>query len=157
MSKRFMVFFVLSLLLLDLFVFDRVSFKGIRPDSGVIMLVFLSLGLQPILAMIAGFLIGLSQVGTMTNAIATTPLAMTLVGYLISKLGSGILHQSMIVRMVAIVIGSILIDLINLAWLDSGSLVHNLFRYAIGSAIYSGVVGVGLMMLIGLLLQSGRV
>lgn len=157
MSKRLMLLFVISVLVLDVFVFDRISLKGIRPDSGVIILVFLSLSLQPVLAMVAGFLIGLSQVGTMTNAIPTTPLAMTLVGYLISKLGSGILHESLIVRMVAIIISSILIDLINLAWLDSASLVHNLFRYGVGSAVYSGVVGVGLMILLTLFVQSSRV
>ncbi len=156
MSKRFLLLFVATLLVLDLLVFDSISFKGIRPDSGVIILVFLSLSLQPIPAMVAGFLIGLAQVATMTNAIASTPLAMTLVGYLVAKLGSGILHESIVVRMIGVVVGSIIVDVVNFAWLDAGSLIHNLLRYAVGSALYSAAIAACLTIALGFIFQSRR-
>lgn len=156
MPKRFLFLLAGIILILDLFVFDRISFQGIRPDGGIIILVFLSLSLQPIPSMIAGFLIGLAQVGTMTNAIASTPLAMTLVGYLIAKLGSSILHESLLVRMVVVAAGSILVDLINLVWLDPSSLIQNLVRYAIGSAVYSAAVSAAVTIALGFLLQSRR-
>ncbi len=157
MRKSPIFLFIVVVLLLDLIFFQKIVVAGLRPDATVIVLVYLALRFGSVLGMIFGFLIGLASLVIMTTALASMPLATTVVGYVVGKFGKKVAYESPLVQLAILFLSVLLLDAINFLWLDPEHLVFNLARYSMGSAFYTGLVGVGLAQLVLRLTHSRRI
>jgi rod shape-determining protein MreD len=141
MRKASLWLLVLLAIVLKLTLFNRIEIWGIRPDSTVIVLVYVALGLGPVAGALLGFLLGLAEFGILSASMASMPLAGTLVGFLVGRYGTKIMHESYPVQMLIIFAAVVIMDVVNFTWHDPGSLVFIMARYTLLGGLYTSVAG----------------
>jgi rod shape-determining protein MreD len=133
---------------LELTLFTRIEVWGIRPDSTVIVLVYVALALGPVAGALFGFLLGLAEFGILSSSMSSMPLAGTLVGFTVGRYGGKIMHESSLVQMVIIFVAVVIMDVVNFAWYDPGALPFILGRYTVVGGLYTALVGVVLVFIV---------
>ena len=145
MNKLSLWLLILITLTLQVTLFTRIEVWGIGPDPALIVLILVALALGPVVGMLFGFLIGLSQLAILSTSMVSAPLAATVVGYLVGKYGTKIMYESYLVQFLIIVLSVLLFDVINFAVSSPGHLLLILVRFSVGSAFYTAAVGVMLV------------
>ena len=159
--RRFPLWLLVVLVLaFQLTVFRKIELWGMRPDASVIILVYMGLGLGPMVGAVFGFLLGLANLSILSTSMASLPLAGTLVGFIVGRYATKVMYESYLVQLVILFVGVILFDLVNFTWADPSGLPVRLVRYSLGSAAYTAIAGVVLAVtierIIGLRLVSKR-
>jgi rod shape-determining protein MreD len=142
MRKSALWLLVLLTLVLKLTLFNRIEIWGIRPDSTVIVLVYVALGLGPMAGALFGFLVGLAEFSILSASMSSMPLAGTVVGFLVGRYGTKIMHESYPVQMLIIFAAVVVMDVINFGWYDPGALPVVVARYSMLGGVYTALVGV---------------
>jgi rod shape-determining protein MreD len=145
MRKFSLWLLILITLLLQVTLFSRIEVAGIGPDPVLIVLVIVALALGPVVGMLFGFLIGLSQLAILSTSMVSAPLAATVVGYLVGKYGTKIMYESYLVQFLILILGVLIFDVINFGISSPGQLGMVLVRFSLGSALYTAAVGVVLV------------
>jgi rod shape-determining protein MreD len=141
--RRFSLWFiVLVLLILQVTLFRKIEMWGVRPDSLIVVLVYVALAFGPIVGSVFGFFICLAEYSVLSSALASLPLAGTVIGYLVGRYGTKIMYESYLVQLVIIFVSVIVFDIINYIWLGSAEFWPALFRYSIPGALYTALAGV---------------
>lgn len=146
MNKLSLWLLILITLALQVTLFTRIEVWGIGPDPALIVLILVALALGPVVGMLFGFLIGLSQLAILSTSMVSAPLAATVIGYLVGKYGTKIMYESYLVQFLIIVLSVLLFDAINFAVSSPGQLLLILVRFSVGSAFYTAAVGVMLVL-----------
>ncbi len=144
MRRSPFLLFILVVLALDLLLFSKIVIFGLSPDATVIIVVYAALRFGCITGMFIGFVVGVGQVAMMTTASGALPLASTLVGYLVGKFGTKVAYESALVQVVIIFLSVLILDSINLVWLEPKHFVFDMLRFSLGTAAYTAVVGAAL-------------
>lgn len=139
---------ILLALILQTTLFTKIGIWGVKPDSSLILIVYVALGLGSLAGSVFGFLLGLAHLSILSASVASVPLAGTVVGFLVGKYGTKIMYESYIVQLLIIFVSVLVFDVINLAWADPWTIARNVVRFSIGSAVYTSVVGVVLVIVI---------
>ncbi len=142
MRKFSLWLLILITLLLQVTLFSRIEVAGIGPDPVLIVLVIVALALGPVVGMLFGFLIGLSQLAILSTSMVSAPLAATVVGYLVGKYGTKIMYESYLVQFLILILGVLIFDVINFGISCPGQLGMVLVRFSLGSALYTAAVGI---------------
>jgi len=142
MRKRSLWVLALLTLILKLTLFSRIEIWGIRPDATVIVLVYVALGLGPVVGALLGFLLGLAEFSILSTSMASMPLAGTVVGFLVGRYGTKVMHESYPVQMLIMLLAVLVMDLINFAWYDPSAVSIVLLRYTLLGGLYTAVVGI---------------
>jgi rod shape-determining protein MreD len=142
MHKSSLWLLVLLTIILNLTLFNKIEIWGIRPDSTVIVLVYVALGFGPVAGALFGFMMGLAEFSILSASMSSMPLAGTVVGFLVGRYGRKIMHESYAVQILIIFLAVIVTDVINFAWYDPDALSVVLARYTLLGALYTAVVGV---------------
>jgi rod shape-determining protein MreD len=129
-------------IVLKLTLFNRIEIWGIRPDSTVIVLVYVALGLGPVAGALFGFLVGLAEFSILSTSMSSMPLAGTVVGFLVGRYCTKIMHESYPVQIVIIFLAVVVMDTINFTWYDPAGLPVMLARYTLLGGLYTAIVGV---------------
>jgi rod shape-determining protein MreD len=145
MQRKFLWVFVVTALALQVTLFARIEILGARPDAVLVVLVYLAFSFGAIAGSIVGFLIGLAEFAIMSTTMASLPLAGTVVGFLVGRYGTKIMYENYLVQFAIIFVSVIVFDSINLVWSVPSDLATNLVRWSIPGAVYTAVVGVGLV------------
>jgi rod shape-determining protein MreD len=148
MRKSSLLLLAVLTLLLKLTLFTKIGIWGIRPDSTVIVLVYVALALGPLAGALFGFLIGLAEYGILSTSMASMPLAGALTGFLVGRYGSKIVHESLLVQMLIIFVSVVFMDVINFAWYDPAGIPFALARYSLLGGAYTACVGVVLVFVV---------
>jgi rod shape-determining protein MreD len=139
---------VLLVLVFQVTLFRKMELWGVRPDSTVIVLVYMGLGLGSLAGSLFGFLLGVANLSILSTSMASLPLAATVVGFAVGKYATKIMYESYLVQALIIFISVLVFDIINFAWAGASGLVWNLLRFSLGSALYTSLVGVTLVIMI---------
>jgi len=148
MRKFSLWLLILITLLLQVTLFSRIEVGGIGPDPVLIVLVLVALALGPVVGMLFGFLIGLSQLAILSTSMVSAPLAGTVVGYMVGKYGTKIMYESYLVQFLILVLGVLAYDIISFIVSSPGQMGLILVRFSVGSALYTAAVGVVLVVFI---------
>ena len=148
MRKFSLLLLILITLLLQVSLFGRIEVLGVRPDSALIILVYIALALGPIAGSFFGFLIGLGQVAILSTSMASAPLAATIVGFLVGKYGTKVMYESYLVQFLIMVIGVIIFDAINFAFYNPAELPVTILRFSIAAGLYTAALGIVLVIVI---------
>lgn len=141
--RRFSLWFlVLVLLILQVTLFRKIEVWGVRPDAVIVVLVYVALAFGPVVGSTFGFFICLAEYSVLASALASLPLAGTLIGYLVGRYGTKIMYESYLVQLVIIFFSVIVFDIINYIWLGSPEFWLALLRYTIPGALYTALAGV---------------
>ncbi len=122
--------------------FSKIEIGGIRPDSVLIILVYVSLCYGPVTGALLGFFIGLAQYSILSSCVASLPLAGTVVGYLVGQYGRKVLYESYAVQVLIVFIAVVVFDVINFIWFSPAELLSSLIRISVPTALYTALVGV---------------
>jgi rod shape-determining protein MreD len=142
MRKSSLWLLALLAIVLKLTLFNRIEIWGIRPDSTVIILVYVALSLGPLAGALFGFLVGLAEFGILSTAMPSMPLAGALVGFAVGRYGGKTMHDSALVQMFVIFVAVVMLDVVNFAWYDPGRLLFILTRYTLLGGIYTALAGI---------------
>ena len=142
MRKFSLWFAVLVILILQVTLFRRIEIWGVRPDAVMVVLVYMALAFGPVVGAIFGFFICLAEFSILASALASLPLAGTLIGYLVGRYGTKIMYESYLVQMVIIFASVIVFDVINFIWLSPADFWVGFMRYTIPGALYTALAGV---------------
>jgi rod shape-determining protein MreD len=142
MRKSSLWLLVLLTILLKLTLFNRIEIWGIRPDSTVIVLVYVALGMGPVAGALLGFLVGLAEFSILSTSMSSMPLAGTMVGFLVGRYGTKIMHESYPVQILIIFLAVVVMDVINFTWYDPVTLPVMLARYTLLGGLYTSIAGV---------------
>jgi rod shape-determining protein MreD len=142
MRKSSLWVLALLALILKLTLFNKIEIWGIRPDATVIVLVYVALGMGPVVGALLGFLLGLAEFSLMSTSMASMPLAGTVSGFLIGRYGTKVMHESYPVQILITVLAVLVMDTINFVWYDAAALPVVLVRYSLLGGVYTAVVGV---------------
>ena len=142
MRKSSLWLLVLLTIVLKLTLFSRIEIWGTRPDSTVIVLVYVALGLGPVAGALLGFLVGLAEFSILSTSVSSMPLAGTVVGFLVGRYGTKIMHESYPVQFLIIFLAVVVMDIINFTWYDPATLPVMLVRYTFLGGLYTAVAGV---------------
>lgn len=145
MQRKFLWVFVATALALQVTLFARIEILGARPDAVLVVLVYLAFSFGAIAGSIVGFLVGLAEFAIMSTTMASLPLAGTVVGFLVGRYGTKIMYENYLVQFAIIFVSVIVFDSINLVWSVPSDLATDLVRWSIPGAVYTAVVGVGLV------------
>jgi len=145
MQRKFLWVFVATALALQVTLFARIEILGARPDAVLVVLVYLAFSFGAIAGSIVGFLVGLAEFAIMSTTMASLPLAGTVVGFLVGRYGTKIMYENYLVQFAIIFFSVIVFDSINLVWSVPSDLAADLVRWSIPGAVYTAVVGVGLV------------
>ena len=135
-------------LVLQVTLFRRIQLWGVRPDSMMVILVYVALGCGPVVGCLLGFLVGLAQLSIMASAMASLPLAGTVVGFVVGRYGTKIMYESYLVQILIIFLGVLVFDLINFAWFAPSELTGILLRLSLPGALYTSLFGVALVVIV---------
>jgi rod shape-determining protein MreD len=141
MRRKSLWLLILLVLVLDLTVFRKIGILEIRPAATVIVIVYVALGLGGVAGSLFGFAVGLAQLAILTGSMVSLPLAGTVVGFLVGKYATKIMHESYLVQMVIIFVAVLIYDTINLAIGIPADFLSNLLRFSIGTAAYTAIAG----------------
>jgi rod shape-determining protein MreD len=139
-------------LVLQVTVMSRIEVLGVRPDGVLILLVYLALSFGAVVGSVMGFALGLAQFAIMSTAMASLPLAGTVVGFVVGRYGTKIMYESYLVQMLIIFASVLVFDAINLVWSAPAGFAGNLLRWSLPAAVYTALVGVGLVVFLERLL-----
>jgi rod shape-determining protein MreD len=142
MRKFSLWFLVLLVLIMQVTLFRKIEIWGVRPDAVIVVLVYVALAFGPVVGAVFGFFICLAEFSVLSSALASLPLAGTIIGYLVGRYGTKIMYESYLVQMVIIFASVIVFDIINFVWLGSAEFWVGFFRYTIPAALYTAVAGV---------------
>ncbi len=142
MRKFSLWFMVLVLLILQVTLFRKIEVWGVRPDATIVVLVYVALAYGPLVGAVFGFFICLAEFSVLSSALASLPLAGTLVGYLVGRYGTKIMYESHLVQLVIIFVGVVVFDVINFVWLGPAEFWVGFFRYTMPGALYTALAGV---------------
>jgi rod shape-determining protein MreD len=134
-------------LILDLTVFDSIEFWGLRPDPTPIMIVYVALGMGPMIGALFGFMVGLAEFAILMASVASMPLAGTVVGFLAGRYGTKIMHENYLVQVLIIILAVVVMDSVNLTFSDPGRLLITLVRSSLLGGAYTAIVGVTLALM----------
>ncbi len=148
MSKSSLWVLVLLTVILKLTLFTKIQIWGIRPDATVIVLVYVALGLGPVVGALLGFLLGLAEFSILSVSMASMPLAGTVAGFLVGRYGTKVMHESYPVQILIVFLAVLVMDVINFAWYDPAALSAMLVRYTLLGGLYTAVVGVVLVFVV---------
>ena len=148
MRKRSLWVLALLTIILKLTLFTRIEIWGIRPDATVIVLVYVALGLGPIVGALLGFLIGLAEFSILSTSMASMPLAGAVAGFLVGRYGTKVMHESYPVQLLITFLAVLAMDVINFAWYDPAALSGILLRYTLLGGLYTAVVGVVMVFIV---------
>lgn len=148
MRKSSLWLLILLALVLQASLFSKIEVWGVRPDSVLIVLVYVALGLGPITGALLGFLMGLAQLSILSTSMVSAPLAATIVGFVVGKYGTKVMYESYLVQFVIIVTGVLLFDAINFAYSSPTQLPVAILRFSIAGGLYTAAVGVVLVVVI---------
>ena len=148
MQKRSLWVLALLTIILKLTLFTRIEIWGIRPDATVIVLVYVALGLGPVVGALLGFLLGLAEFSILSTSMASMPLAGTVAGFLVGRYGTKVMHESYPVQLLIVFLAVLVMDVINFAWYAPASMSSMLVRYTLLGGLYTGVVGVTMVFIV---------
>jgi rod shape-determining protein MreD len=148
MRRSSLWLFVLLLLILDLTLFRKIEVWRIRPDATALIIVYVALALGSTAGCLFGFLVGLAKLAILSTSMASMPLAATVVGFLVGKYATKIMYESYLVQMVIVFVGVLILDVINFAWASPGGFATGVFRFSLGTAAYTAVIGVAIVALL---------
>lgn len=147
--RRFSLWFlVFVLLFLQVTLFRKIGVWGVRPDSIIVVIVYVALAFGPVPGSVFGFFVCLAEYSILSSALASLPLAGTLIGYLVGRYGTKIMYESYLVQLVIIFASVVVFDIINYIWLGSTEFLPALFRYTIPGALYTALAGVVVVALV---------
>ena len=141
------IFLVLQITLVHHF-----SIVGASPDLVIVLLVALVLDRDPVTAVIIGFFLGFLQDLGNASFLGMNALAKSIIAYGVSHIGGGLFPESTLFKGSLIFAASIVNDIVVLVVTTSFSameILTSFFRYSILSALYSAVVGMAILGLIG--------
>lgn len=137
------VIVAIVLLLLQIALVPHLAIAGAAPDLLVILLVALTLGRNPVAAVIIGALLGfLADLGN-ASFLGANVVAKSIVAYGVSRLGV-LLPEHALYRAFVVLAACLANDLVILAVttsFDAGALFSGFFRYSLLAALYSAAVG----------------
>jgi len=145
MQRSFLWIFVFVALLLQVTLFAKIEILGARPDAVLVVLVYLAFSFGAVVGSIVGFVIGLAEFAIMSPTTASLPLAGTVVGFLVGRYGTKIMYENYLVQLGIIFASVLVFDVINLVWSAPSRLAADLVRWSIPGALYTALVGVGLV------------
>jgi rod shape-determining protein MreD len=147
-----MMTFLLALVgacLLQTVIVPRLAIGGIQPDLFLILLFGLSLSIEPELAAAAGFLIGLYQDALSGAPLGLNAFALSVIGFLVSGLSQQVKTTQPVWRFALLCVAGLLSGLITLLLLRffhaPRPLASALLWTALPSALYTGMLGTGLL------------
>ena len=135
-------------LVLQVAVLGKLAILGVRPDAVMIVLVYMSLAFGAVVGAVLGFSFGLALFAIAATGVASLPLAGTVVGFLVGKYGTKIMHESHLVQFIIMVASVVVFDSINLLWLVPSEFAWNLVRWSLPAAVYTAALGVALVVLL---------
>ena len=148
MRKSSLWLFVLLVLILELTLFRKIEIWGMAPDSTTLIIVYVALGLGPVIGCLLGFLIGVASLAILSTSMTSMPLAATVVAFLVGRYATKIMYESYLIQIVIVFFAVLILDLVNFVWLSQGGFVGGLWRFSIGTAVYTAVVGVALVAIV---------
>jgi len=138
-----------SVCLLQTIVIPRLAVGGIQPDLFLILLVGLSLSVEPELAAAAGFLIGLYQDSLSGAPLGLNAFALSLIGFLVSRLSQQVKTTEFTGRFTLLCLAGLLSGLITLLLLRffyaPRPFASALLWTALPGAFYTAILGTGIL------------
>jgi rod shape-determining protein MreD len=135
-----------------------IGIAGIRPDVVLIVIVFIGIRSGPLEATIFGFVSGFLLDVYNPEFMGVNACANAVVGFAVGYSRIGIVTEDLRVQVLALLIASLLHDLLYFA-LSSVSnpigILAGFFRYGIGTAIYTSLVGLLVVILVSVRFQGG--
>ncbi|MDE2058347.1 MAG: rod shape-determining protein MreD [candidate division NC10 bacterium] len=157
-----MMMFLLALFsvcLLQAAIVPRLAIGGIQPDLFLVLLFGLSLSVGPELATAAGFLIGLYQDSLSGAPLGLNAFALSLIGFLVSGLSQQVKTTQLAGRFALLCLAGLLSGLITLLLLRffhaPRPLVSALLWTALPAALYTAILGAGLLGVLKLKINKG--
>jgi hypothetical protein len=89
-----------------------------------------------------GFLVGLAEFSILSTSMPSMPLAGTIVGFLVGRYGTKIMHETYPVQIMITFLAVVVMDVVNFAWYDPGALSIIFARYTLLGGLYTAIVGV---------------
>jgi len=132
-------------LILQFTVLDHVSIAGAVPDIMTILVVVLVLDMDPVLAIIVGFVLGFLQDLGNASLLGMNALAKCVVAWGVARMGGGLIPENVAFRAALVMAASIVNDIIVLfvtTRFDVPLIFISFFRYSLLAAVYAGAVGV---------------
>ncbi len=143
MNVARIVVFAIILLVLQVAFVPRMALAGAAPDLLVLLLVALSLGRNPVAAVIVGALLGfLADLGN-ASFLGANVIAKSILAYGVSRLGV-LLPEHALYRAFIVLAACLANDLVVLALttsFDIGAVLSGFFRYSLLAALYSAALG----------------
>jgi rod shape-determining protein MreD len=142
---------LITVLLLQATVVNRLAIAGIKPDLLVAFVVYFGWMRGPVSGTIGGFSVGLLQDLDAPGPLGLNALAKTVVGFLVAKAGFRVQRSNLGVRFVFFFVAMLVHDVIYFAIYSSGdtsAVLRQLALGAIPSALYTTTVVVLLLSLL---------
>ncbi|MBN2288971.1 MAG: rod shape-determining protein MreD [Candidatus Glassbacteria bacterium] len=151
MSNLKFLIFALVLFFVHLLFYQYLSFGETYPDLFLILVVFAGLYKGPEAGSAAGFFCGLAQDSFSYAFFGLHALTKTIIGFLIGKIRHSFYSNNFLVQGVIIIAAKMLHDIIYYAVFFSqvpGSYLHQILLRTPLSAVYTAVLGLGILFLI---------
>lgn len=148
MRRTLLWVLVFVALVLQMTVVARIEVLGVRPDAVLVVLVYLALAFGAVVGCVAGFAVGLAQLAIVSGAVASLPLAGTVVGFAVGKYGTKVMYESLPVQLLIIFVSVLVFDVINMLYVAPGDFAGNFLRWSLPGAAYTALLGAGLVFLL---------
>jgi rod shape-determining protein MreD len=148
MRRTLLWVLVFVALVLQVTVVAKIEILGIRPDAVLVVLVYVALAFGAVVGCLVGFAVGLAQLAIMSGAVASLPLAGTVVGFVVGKYATKIMYESLVVQLLIIFVSVVIFDVINMLYLAPGEFAGNFLRWSLPGAAYTALLGAGLVFLL---------
>jgi len=148
MRRTLLWVLVFIALVLQVTLVAKIEILGVRPDAVLVVLVYVALAFGAVIGCVTGFAIGLAQLAIMSGAVASLPLAGTVVGFAVGKYATKVMYESALVQLLTIFVSVLVFDVINLLYLAPGDLAGNFLRWSLPGAAYTALAGAGLAFLL---------
>jgi rod shape-determining protein MreD len=148
MRRTLLWVLVFVALVLQVTAVAKIEILGTRPDTVLVVLVYVALAFGAVVGCLVGFAVGLAELAIMSNAVASLPLAGTVVGFVVGKYATKIMYESVIVQILIIFASVVIFDVINMLYLAPGEFAGNFLRWSLPGAAYTALLGAGLVFLL---------
>ena len=131
-------------LILQWTIVGRLSVAGASPDIMTILVVVLVLDMDPVLAIVVGFVLGFLQDLGNASFLGMNALAKSLVAWGVARTGGGLIPESVPFRAALVLAASMANDIVVLAVttrFDVPLMFFSFFRYSVLAAFYAAAVG----------------